>query len=524
MSASAIAPVLPTIEVLAGTLSSIKGTDWDAIAVPVAPAGAEPAAGVQPRAGAADAATLYGIDLADLADLTQITGQPGEISVVALPTLLRGKAAWNDRPRRLVLLGIGDAGTTAMRTAGATLARASAKFGRVATTVPAAAHTPRAAAAFLEGAMLAAHVGFSAKSAPPPVLTRLGLIAPKGAPTGRDGLQAAARDAAITAGGTAVARMLAATPTSIATSEWIADQAASLATEAGCDVVVRDRAWLVKHGFGGVLAVGAGAATEPRFVVVTHDGRTGRGTKGRTIAVVGKGIAYDTGGLDLKPRESMTTMKTDMSGAAVALGTVLTAARLGLAHRVVAVLPIVENSISGSAYRPGDVVRVYDGTTVEIGNTDAEGRMVLADGLGWAAAELAPDVLIDVATLTGAATMALARSHAAMYATTAELTDGLRRAAEVSGERVWPMPLVADYRDSLTSDVADVSHIQTNPHTKAGSVTAALFLQRFTGDLPWVHLDIAGVGRSTAAKAEIPEGPTGFGVRLLTAWLRALED
>lgn len=345
----------------------------------------------------------------------------------------------------------------------------------------------------------------------------------KGSPLSRDALQAAVEDAIITAGGTALARVLAATPTSIATSQWLADQAQAMATEAGCEVVVRDRAWLAKHGFGGVLAVGAGAASEPRFVVVTHDGRTGRGKTGRTIAVVGKGIAYDTGGLDLKPRESMTTMKTDMSGAAVALGTVITAARLRLEHRVIAVLPLVENSISGSAYRPGDVVRVYDGTTVEIGNTDAEGRMVLADGLAWAREELAPDVLVDVATLTGAATMALARSHAAMYTSEQDLTEGLQRAADVSGELVWPMPLVADYSGSLRSEVADVSHIPTDKHTKAGSITAALFLQRFAGESPWVHLDIAGVGRSTAAKAEIPQGPTGFGVRLLTAWLRDLD-
>lgn len=521
---AALAVDLPTVEVRRRGLEGASEADWDAVAIPVAPSTPDPDSRIQPRAGAAQLAALYGIDLADLADLTSISGRASDVTVIPLPRRTRGDSPWDGAPRRLVLLGVGDGSTTAMRTAGATLARACASFGRVLTSAQSAATSPEAVTAFVEGALLAAHVAFTAKATPAPTLSHLGLAPVKGAGPGREGLTQAVERAIARASGTAIARTLAATPTSIATSEWLAQQAEALGEAAGLEVAVHDRAWLTSNGFGGVLAVGAGASTEPRFVVLTHDGRRGRGRSksGRTVAVVGKGIAYDTGGLDLKPSASMDTMKTDMTGAAVALGAVVTAARLGVPHRVVAVLPLVENAFSGSSYHPGDVVTVFDGTTVEIGNTDAEGRMVLADGIGWAVATLEPDVVVDVATLTGAATAAFGRTHAALYATTDELAAEFAAAAGASGERVWRMPLVADYRDALHSDLADVNHITTDPHTKAGSVTAALFLQRFAGEVDWVHLDIAGVGRSDAARAEIPQGATGFGVRLLADWLGSL--
>jgi len=204
------------------------------------------------------------------------------------------------------------------------------------------------------------------------------------------------------------------------------------------------------------------------------------------------------------------------------LAVVLAASELRLPQPVVAVLPLAENAVSGSAYRPGDVVRVYDGTTVEIGNTDAEGRMVLADAMAWGRERFSPSALIDVATLTGAAALGLGKRHAALYATTAELTDALVSAGEAAGEPLWPMPLVEEYRSALDSPIADVSHIATDSHVGAGSITAALFLQRFAGDVPWAHLDIAGPGRADADKDEITKGPTGFSARALVAWLAEL--
>jgi leucyl aminopeptidase len=185
------------------------------------------------------------------------------------------------------------------------------------------------------------------------------------------------------------------------------------------------------------------------------------------------------------------------------------------------VLPLVENAL-GDGYRPGDVLRLYDGTAVEVRNTDAEGRLILADALAWARATLDPDMLLDVATLTGAATQGLGRRHAALFTPDEDLAAGLVVAGEATGERVWRMPLVAEYRRALDSTVADVANVATDPAVGAGAVTAALFLQRFAGELPWAHLDIAGPARAPKTEHEVTEGPSGFGARLLGRWLEAL--
>ncbi|WP_454299107.1 leucyl aminopeptidase family protein [Salana multivorans] len=547
-------PPFPTVEVL--PLEGATGAEWDAVAVPIAPGGED---GIEPRTGVADVATWYGVDLADLADLAGATGKAGEITTVPLPRLLSGSAQWNELPRRIVLVGVGDGSTSALRTAGAQLARAASSWGRVLTTVPlirlANGRTARAGttgdddaddAAFVVGALLASHTAYSRKTGTPkPTLQRLGLATlPGTSATGIKHLRAAAERGRVLAAGTAIARTLAATPADIATPAWIADrarklvdavvaeQAAESGTSAGSSrsaaldltIEVHDEAWLTENGFGGILAVSSGSVNTPRLVVVSYDGRRGtrRSPDGPTIAVVGKGITYDTGGLALKPREGMATMKTDMTGSAVALATVVTAARLGLPVRVAGVMCLAENAFSGSSYRPGDVVRVWDGTSVEIGNTDAEGRMVLADGLAWTAQTWQPDVLLDVATLTGAAGLALGRGMGALFTPDSDLAGALERAGAEAGEQLWRLPLVVDYRASLASEVADVSHIATDPHVKAGAVTAALFLERFAHGREWAHLDIAGPARAAKARHEIQEGATGFGVRLLTRWLSSL--
>jgi leucyl aminopeptidase len=236
------------------------------------------------------------------------------------------------------------------------------------------------------------------------------------------------------------------------------------------------------------------------------------------VVLVGKGITFDTGGLCIKPLEAMSLMKTDMAGGAAVLGALAGAAELRLPLRVTALVPAAENAVSGSAYRPGDVIRQYGGRTTEVRNTDAEGRVVLADALAYAAARLRPDLLVDVATLTGAVRTALGTRTGGLFATDDDLAEGLLAAGQAAGESLWRLPLPEEYADLLDSDLADANNAAGSP----GAVTAALFLQPFAGGVPWAHLDIAGAARATADDAEVSRGGTGFGARTLLRWLEAL--
>ena len=221
----------------------------------------------------------------------------------------------------------------------------------------------------------------------------------------------------------------------------------------------------------------------------------------------------------------MVGMKSDMSGAAAVLATVIAIAEMGKSApkiRVTGLLMCAENALSSTAQRPSDVITQYGGKTVEVINTDAEGRLVLADGLAYADAKLNPDYLIDIATLTGAATLCLGRQYGAMYTRDISLAQDLYNAGQKSGDRVWHMPLVDDYEIALASEVADLNHTAEKPDFNGGSITAALFLEQFVGERRWIHLDIAGPGRSESDSGENPKGGTGFGVRLLTEWLTSL--
>jgi leucyl aminopeptidase len=216
-------------------------------------------------------------------------------------------------------------------------------------------------------------------------------------------------------------------------------------------------------------------------------------------------------------------MKTDMAGGAAVIAVMSALRDLGVRARVTGLVPAAENMPSGSAVRPGDVIRHYGGITSEVLNTDAEGRLVLADALAYADRKLRPDVMVDLATLTGAATLGLGRTHAALFATDDTLADELSAAGETSGDRVWHMPLVDDYRPSLDSNVADLRNIgDPDTHFSGGAIIAALFLREFTGGRRWAHLDIAGPGRSDKDDGELTKGGTGFGVRLLLRWLESL--
>ncbi|MBT1002910.1 leucyl aminopeptidase family protein [Paenarthrobacter sp. DKR-5] len=486
----------------------------DVLAVPIGSAGAPaPGAGTerptpQPRRGAVEAAVAYHADVAAAAEFQSVTGKAGEVLSLMAPREKSGLAP------RLILLGVGEDTAAQLRKAGAALAKATFGTSLVRTTVVDGL-APELQRAFLEGFLLGGYRAPRAGTAesPKPIAARLEV-------TGAD--EDALIDALSTAEAVWLTRSLANTPSNLKNPEWLAAQARRLAADAGLECTVRDEVQLQREGFGGLLAVGSGSATPPRLVQVSY---TPEGVRNpRHVVLVGKGITFDTGGISLKPRESMVPMKTDMAGAAVVLAVTQAAARLGLDCKVTALLALAENAVSGSAYRPGDIVKVYDGTTVEIGNTDAEGRMVLADGMGYAVSNLAPDILIDVATLTGAASMGLGRRHGALYGTSAELVSDLERAAEASGERVWHMPLeevAGEYRWALDSDVADIAHI-TGEHAKvgAGSITAALFLREFAGDVPWAHLDIAGPGRAAADEDEVIKGATGYGTRLLVNYLQ----
>jgi leucyl aminopeptidase len=312
------------------------------------------------------------------------------------------------------------------------------------------------------------------------------------------------------------ARELANMPAATKTPAWLAGRARAELTPLGVHVIERDEHWLAEQRFGGVLAVGGGSVSPPRLI---HASWRPRGAvAGRHIVLVGKGITYDSGGLNLKPGASMRSMQTDMSGGAAVLAALRVVAELRLPVRVSALVPSAENSFSGAAYRPGDVVRHYGGRTSEIANTDAEGRLVLADALGYAAATLKPSVLVDIATLTGAMKVALGLRVGGLFATDDRLAHDLLAAGESCGEPLWRMPLASDYAGTLHSDIADANNAPGRP----GAITAALFLRPFAADVPWAHLDVAGPARAGEDDGVLARGATGFGARLLARWVEGV--
>ncbi|MEU5846473.1 leucyl aminopeptidase [Saccharopolyspora shandongensis] len=343
----------------------------------------------------------------------------------------------------------------------------------------------------------------------PPRLRKVLLVAPEGADVAALGEQV--RRTRELSAATALARDLANAPSNIKDPAWFTGVAAELAADVpDLTAVVRDEKWLADNGFGGILAVGGGSSRPPRLLELTYRPKD---VEGPHLVLVGKGITFDTGGISIKPAEGMHLMRTDMSGGAAVIGALLTIARLELPVRVTGLVPSAENHVSGSAYRPGDIVRHYGGTTTEVGNTDAEGRMVLADALAYAVDKLEPDLLVDVATLTGAMKVALGLRTGGLFATDGELADRVREAGQRVGEAWWRMPLLEDHAEDVKGQLADVKQTPQGP----GGITAALFLREFTGGLPWAHLDIAGPARSDKDYAEVVPGGTGFAARSLVA-------
>jgi len=429
-------------------------------------------------------------------------GKAGEVRVLPRP---------GQRPSVLQLIGVGDGDAAALRKVGAAVVRSNSDATGVRVLVPTDADED-AVGGLIEGALLASYRFTLASKSEPPSLRRVTLVVED-----PDRYAAVLARSVAVAKATHFARDMANTPSLTKDPAWLAAQAVKATGKHGVKAVVREPDRLAEEGWGGILAVGGGSARGPRLVELKW---APRGAK-KHVVLVGKGITFDTGGISIKPFQGMHLMKKDMGGGAAVIGAILATALLQLPVNVTVLVPMAENMPSGSAYRPGDVVRHYGGRTSEIRNTDAEGRVVLADALAYAEKKLAPDVLIDLATLTGAQTIALGKRTAALYADDDALAKALTDAAEAAGERAWRMPLTEDYVEKLDSDIADVNNA---PGGGAGSVTAALYLREFAGSARdrWAHIDMSGPSWSDSANDELTKGATGWGVRTLVRWLETL--
>jgi leucyl aminopeptidase len=367
-----------------------------------------------------------------------------------------------------------------------------------------------------EGAVLAAYryTDFRSGDAPEQLVH---LVVVGGPAVDPDLLAAGAARGSRLAESVTLARDLVNEPPSSLTPERFAEafsQRFAAVDELTVEVWGKDR--IEAEGLGGLLGVARGSVEEPRFIRVDYQPADPLVIDGRVphLALVGKGITFDSGGLSLKTAGGMETMKTDMGGAAAVLGAVDAAAALGARIRITAFTPLTENMPGGSAIKPGDVLTARNGKTIEVLNTDAEGRLVLADGLSLAAEE-GPDAIVDLATLTGAAVVALGKEIAGLLGNDEDLIAELRDAGDRAGEALWPLPMPDDYRGHIDSDVADMKNI--GRPGQAGSIAAALLLREFVGSVPWAHLDIAGPGRSDDNSRYYAKGGTGFGVRTLVA-------
>ncbi len=311
-----------------------------------------------------------------------------------------------------------------------------------------------------------------------------------------------------------LARTLQARPGNVATPSHLAAEAERIAAEAGFECEILGPAEMEAERMGALLSVARGSREEPRLIVLRHRG----GEAGAApLVLVGKGLTFDAGGISLKPAKGMEQMKYDMSGGAAVLGAMLAIGRLGLPVNVTAVVPSSENLPGGSATKPGDVVRSRAGRTIEVINTDAEGRLILADALHYAA-EWDPTAIVDCATLTGACVIALGHHRSALLGNDEELMEELRAAGDRAAEPCWPLPLDGEYRKQLKSDFADLRNVGGRP---AGTITAACFLSEFVGSVPWAHLDIAGTAYGKTKKPYLRNGPAGVPCRLLLEWVRA---
>ena len=428
------------------------------------------------------------------------------------------------KAKRVLVVGLGPAKAVdarALSLAAATAARRARESGAGSLAVALPAPDETSARAIGEGIVLGhhRHTAYLSNGGKPPLASAELLVA--------KGASAALREAfaaGVTRGeAVALARDLASTPGQDLPPATLVERAKEIAKRVGASITVYDVAAMERLGMGCVLAVGRGSPHPPRFIELVHEpggapkrGAAKKGAKIPTVVVIGKGVTFDTGGVSLKPREGMSKMKYDMSGAAAVLGLFASLETLSLPFRLVGLIPSAENAIGGRAFKPGDVLRAMDGTTIEVTNTDAEGRLLLADALVHAR-RFTPDAVVDLATLTGAISIALGRHAAGLFSRDDALAAELQRAGEEVGERLWRMPLWSDYLAEMRGDTADL--VNSNERREGASSTAAAFLMHFAKDLPWVHLDIASTAWTYSERPDAAKGPNAFGVRLLVRWL-----
>ena len=311
--------------------------------------------------------------------------------------------------------------------------------------------------------------------------------------------------------GVKLARDLVSHPGNVVTPEFLAQAAQEMAERNALECRIYQQEELELMGLNALLGVGKGAAVPPRLIVLQY-----HGGKGRPVVLVGKGITFDSGGISIKPGAGMEEMKTDMAGSAAVLGTMEAAARLKLPVNLVCIIPTAENMPDGKAFKPGDVLTSVSGTTIEITNTDAEGRLILCDALHFGL-QFKPAAMVDLATLTGACVVALGHEASGLMGSDQRLIDALKRAGEETGERVWQLPLWEEYGEVMKSDIADLKNAGSRD---GGSISAGWFLKQFVGDTRWAHLDIAGTAWTDKARPYSPKGATGVGVRLLIEFLQ----
>ena len=419
---------------------------------------------------------------------------------------------------RVLLVGLGktdESSAAVIRRA----ASAAAKRARTLGVPRAAFHLPSEALGSVRPADAGQAIGeglaqgawqYSEMKRPPeekkPPLDRFDVLAP----TDSDAVTRGHRIGAAIGAGQTVARGIQVLPGNVCTPAYVARTAEEIAARHGFGVTVLDKAAIVKEGMGALMAVAQGSVEEPRFIALEY-----KGAADAPVVLVGKGVTFDTGGISIKPAQNMEDMKYDMSGAAAVLGTFEMLGRLKPAVHVVGLIPSTENMPSGTAVKPGDVITSLSGKTIEVINTDAEGRLILCDALTYAR-RYQPACVLDIATLTGAIVVALGHTASGLMGTDDALIEEVRGAGERAGERVWPLPLWDEYRDLMKSDIADVKNAGGRP---AGSISAGWFLREFVDGFPWAHLDIAGTAYTDREDPTRVKGPTGIGVRLFSEFV-----
>jgi leucyl aminopeptidase len=482
--------------------------------------------GVEGTLGRIDQA--LGGAISRLKNAGEITGKKETVTVLHTAALAGGSAPI--KAERVAIIGRGkreDLNLETVRIYGAVAAKKAHElrlrsFALVPFGMASAGYTPRQVGqALAEGIHLALYRYDRFKSErngedPPDIES---VLIPQSDAATIPGLREGVSDGERLAAATYTARDLATGPANLVTASYLAEQSIELSRTHGFSSLIFGKAELEEMGCGGILAVNQGSAEPPAMGVLRYD--SGRGGA-KTLAVVGKGITFDTGGISIKPSNNMHLMRHDKSGAAAVIGFMQAAAMLQLPVNVLGIFAATDNMPSGSAYRPGDVIRSYSGKYMEIHNTDAEGRVVLADALAYAV-EQKPDAIVDLATLTGACITALGHVCSGLFSNDDDLANHLIGAGTISGERLWRMPLWPEYREQIKAPLGDFKNVGGQP---AGSITAAWFLANFVGDVPWAHLDIAGTAWTEGEWAVMPpylqkDVATGVGVRLLAHFANA---